>query len=175
VAPFEALWGKKPDLSHLRKFRCEAWVHLLKDIRKKVDNKAEKGRLVGYGNTSSLYRILRGKKVTIHRDVTFNEVIKPPLAPLEIFDNEDVNFRSSNAEDSNAEEEQRDLGNEKNEAITFKSEEEDELPTTVSVQKKKEKRPLPPPYIQPTQNRQRPARYANAVHFNLPKDYQEAK
>jgi hypothetical protein len=180
VTPFEALWGKKPDLSHLRKFGCEAWVHLPKDTRRKLDNKAEKGRFVGYGNTSSLYRILRGNKVTIHRDVIFNEVIKPPLAPLEIVDDEDVEFRSSNAEDSNAEdsnaeEEQRDSDNEKNEAITFESEEEDELPATVSVRKKKEKRPLPPPRIQPTRNKQRPTRYANAVRFNLPKDYQEAK
>jgi hypothetical protein len=102
-------------------------------------------------------------------------VIKPPLAPLEIVDDEDVEFRSSNAEDSNAEEEQRDSDNEKDEAITFESEEEDELPATVSIRRKKEKRPLPPPRIQPTRNKQRPARYANAVRFNLPKNYQEAK
>ena len=35
------LWsGEKPDISHLRVFRCQAWVHILKKWRHKLEPKS---------------------------------------------------------------------------------------------------------------------------------------
>jgi hypothetical protein len=72
--PYEARYGKKPDLSHQRVFGSEVWVHVPKETNKKMDDKAIKGVFVGYGNTSSLYRVALGDKVKIFRDVKFNEI-----------------------------------------------------------------------------------------------------
>jgi hypothetical protein len=40
--------GKKPSLQHLRVFRYDAYVHVPKENRSKLDNKAEKCIFIGY-------------------------------------------------------------------------------------------------------------------------------
>jgi hypothetical protein len=74
TTPFEAYKGRKPYLAHLRVFGSQAWVHVPKENRKKLDNKAVEIMLMGYGETSSLYRILLNGKVKLYRDVRFNEL-----------------------------------------------------------------------------------------------------
>jgi hypothetical protein len=74
TTPFEAYKGRKPDLSHLRVFGSQAWVHVPKENRKKLDDKAVEGTLMGYGETSLLYRILLNGKIKLYRDVRFNEL-----------------------------------------------------------------------------------------------------
>ena len=39
--PFEAWYGKKPNVSHLRVLGCSAYTHVPKDERKKLDSKAK--------------------------------------------------------------------------------------------------------------------------------------
>ena len=39
--------GKKPSLEHLKVFGCDAYVHVPKENRSKLDNKAEKVYLYG--------------------------------------------------------------------------------------------------------------------------------
>ena len=69
--PFE-LWNqKKPDVSNLRVFGAECFVHIPKQKRKKLNFKTEKATFVGYAPNG--YRIWNGKKVFIARDVVFNE------------------------------------------------------------------------------------------------------
>ena len=55
--PFEAWYGKKPTVSHLRVFGCSAYVHVPRDERKKLDPKAKKCILLGYGTTRKGYHL----------------------------------------------------------------------------------------------------------------------
>jgi hypothetical protein len=73
----EELWeGKRINLSHLRVFGCEAYVHIPKQTRRKLDPKSEKKIFVGYSVSSKAYRLLdTGHKgnLTIARTVVFFE------------------------------------------------------------------------------------------------------
>ena len=44
----EAFTGKKPDVSHFKIFGSSDYVHVTKDIRKKLEPKIEVGIFVGY-------------------------------------------------------------------------------------------------------------------------------
>jgi hypothetical protein len=46
--PFKRWTQKKPDISHLRTFGCLAFAWIPRDLRKKLDNNAYKGVLLGY-------------------------------------------------------------------------------------------------------------------------------
>ena len=46
--PFEAWWGRKPDLSRFRVFGCMAYVFVQKDKRKKLESHMQKCIFVGY-------------------------------------------------------------------------------------------------------------------------------
>jgi len=75
VTPFEKFTGKKVTLKHMRKFGAEAYVHIPKSARTKFDSKAEKVVFIGYNGYSTNYRLYNPntRKVTVARDVTFNE------------------------------------------------------------------------------------------------------
>ena len=75
MTPFEAWTGEKPNVGHLRVFRCVAYAHVAKDDRKKLDVKSRKCILLGYGTETKGYRLydLRHAKVLYSRDVIFNE------------------------------------------------------------------------------------------------------
>jgi len=74
ATPYELWYGHKPNLSHLRRIGCTAYY---KDNhnKKKLQNKARVGYLVGYQDDTSSYRIYDKKlnKVIIARDVVFDE------------------------------------------------------------------------------------------------------
>ena len=74
--PFQAWYGKKPNVNHLRVFGCSAYVHVPKDERKKLDPKAKKCTLLGYGTSRKGYRLYDWKTLSIihSRDVVFNEL-----------------------------------------------------------------------------------------------------
>ena len=72
VTPFELWEGKKPNVSKLRTFGCPVYVHIPKELRKKLDAKAWKGVFLGYACNG--YRVWHpGKKQQIihARDVDF--------------------------------------------------------------------------------------------------------
>jgi hypothetical protein len=46
--PQEVWTGKEPSLTHLKVFGCDAYVHVLKENRSKLDKKAEKCIFIGY-------------------------------------------------------------------------------------------------------------------------------
>lgn len=75
VTPFQKWTGKKPCLSHIRIFGCEAFVHVPKQLRTKFDSKAKKLILVGYQGESNNYRLFDSttRKVSVARDVAFYE------------------------------------------------------------------------------------------------------
>ena len=57
ITPYEAWTGEKPQVDHLRIFGCQAFVHIPKDERKKLDSKSKKCILMGYGITTKGYRL----------------------------------------------------------------------------------------------------------------------
>ena len=72
-------------MKHLRVFGCDAFAHVPKDERGKLDSKSNKCILLGYGEKRKGYRLFDpGKeKVIYSRDVTFNEEEKEREMPKE--------------------------------------------------------------------------------------------
>ena len=75
MTPFEAWWGHKPSVKHLRTFGCPAYAYISKAKRHKLDSKIEKCMFLGYSTCSKAYRIynIAQKKMLVRRNVTFNE------------------------------------------------------------------------------------------------------
>ena len=53
--PFEAWTGQKPNVGHLRVFRCAVYAHVAKDERQKLDAKSRKCVLLSYGTERKGY------------------------------------------------------------------------------------------------------------------------
>ena len=62
--------------AHLIVFGCEAFMHVLKEKRSKLDNKAEKCIFIGYKDGIKGYKLWNPvtRKVVYNRDVVFKEV-----------------------------------------------------------------------------------------------------
>jgi hypothetical protein len=63
--PNEVWSGKKPSLQHLRVFGCDDYVHVPKEYRSKLNNKAEKCIFIGYKDGVKRYELwnLETKKI----------------------------------------------------------------------------------------------------------------
>jgi hypothetical protein len=74
--PQEVWTGKKPSLTHLKVFGCEAYVHVPKENRSKLDKKDEKCIFIGYKDGLKGYKLWNPetKKVVYSRDVVFREM-----------------------------------------------------------------------------------------------------
>ena len=66
--PQEVWTGKKPSLSHMRVFGCDAYVHVLKEKRTKLDSKSEKCIFIGYKDGLKGYKIWK----PLTRKVVYN-------------------------------------------------------------------------------------------------------
>ena len=75
--PFEALFGFKPVVSHLRAFGCKYFSHIPKENRKKLDSKAIKCIFVRYCTKFKTYKLFNPSthKVFVRRDVVFHEMV----------------------------------------------------------------------------------------------------
>ena len=75
MTPFKAWTGEKPNVAHLRAFGCLTYAHIAKDEQQKLDPKAKKCILLGYGTETKGYRLydLNRGKVFYSRDVLMNE------------------------------------------------------------------------------------------------------
>ena len=77
ITPYEAWYGKRPNLGFIRIFGCKAMVHVPKEIRSKTDwdSHTTECILIGYSDTENLYElwdIHRGASIK-RRDVIFIE------------------------------------------------------------------------------------------------------
>lgn len=72
---YEAWWGIKPSLNHLRIFGCSAFIHAEKHTRTKLQPKSRPGMFVGYSDESKAYRVwdFTKDKIVITRDIICNE------------------------------------------------------------------------------------------------------
>jgi len=86
MTPYEVWTGCKPNVSKLRVFGCDAYVHIPKDDRQKVDSNTKHCIFLGYGETTKVFRLYDKKKRRVFhsRDVVFNE------AKTKIIQNNDV-------------------------------------------------------------------------------------
>lgn len=75
LTPFELYIGIKSFLSHLHPFECPVFVHILDQLRKKLDAKSSIGIFVGYFNESKGYQVWDStkKQVIITRNLMFDE------------------------------------------------------------------------------------------------------
>jgi hypothetical protein len=55
--PQEVWTGKRPSLTHLKVFGCEAYVHVPKENRSKIDKKVGKCIFIGYKYGLKGYKI----------------------------------------------------------------------------------------------------------------------
>jgi hypothetical protein len=87
MTPYQAWHGRKPNVSHLHVFGCDAYAHIPKDERTKLDPKGVKCNFVGYSETQKAFRLWDSSsgKIKISRDVIFNESIQAPsLLPVAV-------------------------------------------------------------------------------------------
>ena len=77
--PTELWSGNKPNISHLRVFGCQAWVHILKKRRSKLEPKSQEMIFIGYEQGSKGYQFWDAahQHIEISRDVKFNETLFP--------------------------------------------------------------------------------------------------
>ncbi|GKE30773.1 retrovirus-related pol polyprotein from transposon TNT 1-94, partial [Tanacetum coccineum] len=103
-SPFEVLFGKPPDYSHLRVIGCLCYAAVTKPHKDKFDNRGLKCILIGYPSNQKGYQLynLDTKEVFVSSDVVFQESVFPfkepatdiPLHPTSEFpifgDSEDI-------------------------------------------------------------------------------------
>jgi len=75
--PKEAWIGKKVNYSFLKTFGCEAFVHINKENRTKLEEKSKKCTFIGYGVNDFCYHFYdyEKQKIIRSRDVIFNEQV----------------------------------------------------------------------------------------------------
>jgi hypothetical protein len=75
--PEEAWTGKKVNYSFLKTFGCEAFVHIDKENRTKLEEKSKKCTFIGYGVNDFGYHLwdYENHKIIRSRDVIFNEKV----------------------------------------------------------------------------------------------------
>ena len=73
--PWTMFSGRRSSIRHCRVWGCEAWKHVPKEKRSKLDPKAIRCVLVGYATQQRGYRLfdLQTKKIVVARDVVFDE------------------------------------------------------------------------------------------------------
>ncbi|KAJ8703697.1 hypothetical protein PYW08_016864 [Mythimna loreyi] len=95
ITPMELWSGVKPNLDHIRVFGCEGYVHVPDKLRKKLDSKSYKMMLVGYDNSNYKMYDPITRRITISRNVIFNEQkgpeIKRKAAQIFIWDDSERN------------------------------------------------------------------------------------
>ena len=113
--PHEVWTGKKPSLSRLRVFGCDAYVHIPKEKRTKLDSKYERHILIGYKDGLKGYKLWNPetRQFVYNWDVVFREVkyvIKHEFLPKEPkkieFEIKEDESDSTTKEDSEEEEPQ---------------------------------------------------------------------
>lgn len=190
TTPYEMWTGKVPNLSYIKIFGSDAYAHVPKQFRTKLDQKAKKVTLVGYQEGITNYRLYDSgtRRVFTTRDVTFNE--QPGHRTLQVEESKSLGYSfQENQQDSD----------EENDAGAARRVDEggsvDEIPANHAMD---EEHPLSPAqhqhgtpadhvtdegYSPPTTQRQlrdrsnikRPMRYEiNIVEVDAPMTYQEA-
>eukprot|EP00253_Pinus_taeda_P036422 PITA_36422 len=73
ITPYEAWFGFKPRVKHLRVFGSVCYALVPKEKRTKLDSRSLKCTMIGYSNEKKGYRLLTNGKFIVSRDVIFDE------------------------------------------------------------------------------------------------------
>jgi len=76
--PFEKWYGLPPPMDHFRVIGCDVYVHVPTELRKALDPKAIKCKMLGYATSQKAYRLwdIEKQEIVISRDCTFHEDTK---------------------------------------------------------------------------------------------------
>ncbi|KMQ92933.1 integrase core domain protein [Lasius niger] len=104
--PYEIWTGENPDLSHVKVFGSEAFVHVPKQFTKKFDARSKRVLFVGYEGDSTNYRLYNPdtRSVTVSRNVVFHEVRKEAEPPQ--VENEELTLLTGGDSDGDEQPEQ---------------------------------------------------------------------
>ena len=160
--PYELWYNKTPNISHLKLFGSEVYVHIPKEKRRKWDQKGRKGIFVGYSEETKGYRIcFDGREVSLSRDVIFKEATE-----IEIKNEKEKEETTS---EMVAESEENNSGDEEN----VEGEQNlDELNQSTD-----QTRELPKMRLRDRQNIEKPIRYRAETYYSKSHDpvtYEEA-
>ena len=103
ITPEQHFTGTKLDVSHFKVFRCIAYVHVLDELRTKLDLKVEKCIFVGYSLEQKGYCCynLDTHEICVSRDVVFDELRSwygMPICSNIEGENDDVAVKASQQE-----------------------------------------------------------------------------
>ena len=73
ITPFEAWYGFKPMVKHLRVFGLVCYALVPKEKLQKLESRSVKCMLIGYSDEKKGYRLLSDAKFIVSRDVIFDE------------------------------------------------------------------------------------------------------
>jgi transposase InsO family protein len=75
--PYEKWFKRTPNLSHIRVFGCNAWVHQQNRFHKKLTAKAYRAIFVGYAERQKGYYVwdIEKQQMMVSRDVRFDETV----------------------------------------------------------------------------------------------------
>ncbi len=94
--PWELFFDRKPDVPGMRVFGSKAYVHVPKQLRRKLDPLSTAGIFIGYEPNSKAYRVLMDSgKVQISRDVIFLERVASAAKKATVTEAEQANNRVS--------------------------------------------------------------------------------
>lgn len=75
ITPYQAWFGRKPNISHLRVFGCISYAHVPTEKRGNLDDKSVKSIFIGCSKETKGYILynLQTEKLMISLDVLFDE------------------------------------------------------------------------------------------------------
>lgn len=86
LSPYELLYKQKPDLKNLKVFGCTAYAFVPKSQRRKMDKCSTKSIFVGYSNMGYRLLNLSNNRITVSRDIVFDETRKESTYTPSCFD-----------------------------------------------------------------------------------------
>lgn len=83
ITPYQAFWGKVPDVSHVHQFGRPCWVLVPESRRTKLDAKSERYMFTGISEHAAGYRyyVPRLRQILVSRNVLFPPSYGPNLPP----------------------------------------------------------------------------------------------
>lgn len=122
--PYELKYSEKPDLNQIKLFGCDAYIRIPDAHRKKLDPKSKRMIFVGFSNMG--YRVMDPvtRRVTVSRNVRFNEnkvVINDSIAPSN-FEQKRTNDDSEKVEEKTEIKKEKEVesSNEENESLQLR-------------------------------------------------------
>ena len=98
--PYELYKGRKPNVSHLRKFGCKYFV--LNDEKHpigKIDAKSDKTIFMGYALHSKAYRVFNKSSLIVEESMYF--FFETSATPRKVVDGDDVGIENTKEEPRN--------------------------------------------------------------------------